>query len=351
MRLAGRYQITGSNGRWRAHIEGSVLVFGWNKDGQLGLGPSDDVTVPRPLALTASITKVACGWNHTLAVTRGGSLLVWGSNSYGQLGISETRHPQPCPVELAHKLFGNSNVRDVAAGLRHSLAVSEDGVVFCWGDGRKGQLGCEREGTSQPQPVSFPLAAKCTRCAAGSYHCAVVSEQGGVFTWGLNQDGQCGVPPGETSPRRDGGRGMVCTPRPLHLPPVEMIRCGWSHTIAIAVGGCVMVWGRCDYGQLGLEPHLLAMEGRCSYLPSELRPLKEARQVSCGSEHNIAMNGSGDVLTWGWNEHGMCGTGHEENVLTPYMLQVPVDKRAETVLVGSGAGHTMLVVRDNQIFE
>lgn len=47
----------------------------------------------------------------------------------------------------------------------------------------------------------------------------------------------------------------------------------------------------------------------------------------------------------------MCGTGHEENVLTPYMLQVPVDKRAETVLVGSGAGHTMLVVRDNQIFE
>ena len=61
--------------------------------------------------------------------------------------------------------------------------------------------------------------------------------------------------------------------------------------------------------------------------------------------------GSGDVLTWGWNEHGMCGTGNEENVLTPYMLQVPVDKRAETVLVGSGAGHTMLVVRDNQIFE
>ena len=118
-----------------------MLVFGWNKDGQLGLGPSDDVTVPRPLALTASITKVACGWNHTLAVTRWGSLLVWGSNSYGQLGISETRHPQPCPVELAHKvsspalrmnrvtatslqLFGNSNVRDVAAGLRHSLAVS-----------------------------------------------------------------------------------------------------------------------------------------------------------------------------------------------------------------------------------
>lgn len=44
----------------------------------------------------------------------------------------------------------------------------------------------------------------------------------------------------------------------------------------------------------------------------------------------------------------MCGTGHEENVLTPYMLPVPVEKQMEAVLVGSGAGHTMLVVRDNQ---
>lgn len=42
----------------------------------------------------------------------------------------------------------------------------------------------------------------------------------------------------------------------------------------------------------------------------------------------------------------MCGTGHKENVLTPYVLPVPVEKH-KAVLVGSGAGHTMLVVRDN----
>ena len=75
------------------------MAFGWNKDGQLGLGPSDDVTLPRQLALTEPIVKVACGWSHTLAITRGGALLAWGSNGYGQLGLSEGRH-QVFPIEL-----------------------------------------------------------------------------------------------------------------------------------------------------------------------------------------------------------------------------------------------------------
>lgn len=82
-----------------------MLSFGWNKDGQLGLGPSDDVTIPRPLTLTASVAKVACGWNHTLAVTCEGTLLAWGSNSYGQLGITE-KHHQSSPVELERKVRG-----------------------------------------------------------------------------------------------------------------------------------------------------------------------------------------------------------------------------------------------------
>lgn len=101
----------------------TVFVFGWNKDGQLGLGHTDDVMIPRYLELTASIAKVACGWNHTLAITCGGTLLAWGSNAYGQLGLPEKRR-QLCPVEVSQKLFGGSILRDVAAGLRHSLAVT-----------------------------------------------------------------------------------------------------------------------------------------------------------------------------------------------------------------------------------
>ena len=70
--------------------------------------------------------------------------------------------------------------------------------------------------------------------------------------------------------------------------------------------------------------------------------------VSEGTITAPYMAGSGSVFTWGWNEHGMCGTGHEENVLTPWMLSVPVEKQVEAVMVGSGAGHTILVVRRNQ---
>lgn len=206
--------------------------------------------------------------------------------------------------------------------------------------------------TSQPQLVPFPFGIRCVRCSAGAYHCAVASELGCVFTWGLNQDGQCGLPPSKTSPlctNLSKGCEIVCTPHHLcGLSPVQAVSCGWSHTVALCIDGCVMVWGRCDYGQLGLEPCLLTAMGRCSHQPTELLSLKGARQVASGSEHNVAINGSGDVVTWGWNEHGMCGTGHEENVSTPYTLKIPLGKQSETVLVGSGAGHSMLVVRDSQ---
>ena len=61
-----------------------------------------------------------------------------------------------------------------------------------------------------------------------------VSERGDVFLWGLNQDGQCGLSPGDTRGGQSGGCGFVVTPHLLEgVPPVDRVSCGWSHTIAI----------------------------------------------------------------------------------------------------------------------
>ncbi len=47
------------------------------------------------------------------------------------------------------------------------------------------------------------------------------------------------------------------------------------------------------------------------------------------------------VVTFGWNEHGMCGTGDETNVTTPYTVDAL--RAWRPLLVGSGAGHCLLV--------
>ena len=51
------------------------------------------------------------------------------------------------------------------------------------------------------------------------------------------------------------------------------------------------------------------------------------------------------VLTFGWNEHGMCGTGNEENVHVANCVTLTVDsEQSLPLLIGSGAGHSMALV-------
>lgn len=89
--------------------DSEVYVFGWNKNGQLGVPPSEDVTVPHPLAgglshCATKIAKVSCGWNHTLATGNGGSLIVWGSNAFGQLGAPDILKQTDRPVVLQQQV-------------------------------------------------------------------------------------------------------------------------------------------------------------------------------------------------------------------------------------------------------
>ena len=80
--------------------DGAVYVCGWNKNGQCGLS-SPDITIPQPLAsVPLRITKVSCGWNHTLALTEHGRVFVWGSNMFGQLSLSEINKQSNIPSEL-----------------------------------------------------------------------------------------------------------------------------------------------------------------------------------------------------------------------------------------------------------
>lgn len=52
----------------------------------------------------------------------------------------------------------------------------------------------------------------------------------------------------------------------------------------------------------------------------------------------MLLSGTGRIVSWGWNEHGNCGTGTEEDVRVP--TPVGIDIKQTTVTVGTGAGHS-----------
>jgi alpha-tubulin suppressor-like RCC1 family protein len=89
------------------------------------------------------VVLAACGFYHTLVVTRDGGLWACGQGYYGQLGLDDTedRHVFEQVGGTTNAVFNGAKVVAAAAGRVHSAAVTEDGALWTWGYGGFGQLG------------------------------------------------------------------------------------------------------------------------------------------------------------------------------------------------------------------
>uniref|UniRef100_A0ABI7XIV9 RCC1-like domain-containing protein n=1 Tax=Felis catus TaxID=9685 RepID=A0ABI7XIV9_FELCA len=345
-------RITGGGGHSAIVTdEGGLFVCGLNKDGQLGLGHTEDVlyfTTCRSL-LGCPVQQVACGWDFTIILTENGQVLSCGSNSFGQLGVPHG--PRRCVVPQAIELL-KEKVVCIAAGLRHALAATASGIVFQWGTGlaSSGRRLCPGQTlplfltAKEPSRVTGLENSKATCVLAGSDHSASLTDAGELYVWGSNKHGQL-------------ASLAAFLPLPQKIEAhcfqnekVTSVWSGWTHLVAQTETGRVFTWGRADYGQLGrklesregwkLQSHdsSLPCSGPQKSMPSCLHCLTGAAEVSCGSEHNLAVIG-GTCYSWGWNEHGMCGDGSEANIWAP--KPVPSLQSSLGLLVGCGAGHSL----------
>ena len=55
--------------------DGEVWMAGWNAQGQLGVGHTQDLPLPKQVLDLPKVTSVSCGWNHTLAITGNGIVM------------------------------------------------------------------------------------------------------------------------------------------------------------------------------------------------------------------------------------------------------------------------------------
>ncbi|MCP2251827.1 Regulator of chromosome condensation (RCC1) repeat-containing protein [Prauserella aidingensis] len=109
-----------------------ALSWGDNNAGQLGDGSTAERHVPGPVSLpdNAALTQLDAGVSHTLALTLDGRVLAWGGNIDGQLGDG-TQLNRSTPVEV--ELPAAAEITDISAGRNHSLAVTSGGGVLAWG--------------------------------------------------------------------------------------------------------------------------------------------------------------------------------------------------------------------------
>lgn len=78
---------------------------------------------------------------HSLAVDSDGHVWSWGLNDKGQLGYGTTENSGAAQMVMIGDNQPMENIVAVAAGNKHSLALTADGHVYAWGDNTYDQLG------------------------------------------------------------------------------------------------------------------------------------------------------------------------------------------------------------------
>lgn len=108
--------------------DGGVHMWGENGAGQCGLSGLSTVPNPTPVMLvdsdasppqTVLVLELACGEQHTLALSFQREVWSWGSG--GQLGLNTTISPVSKPQKVEH--FAGRYVLQIACGASHSLAL------------------------------------------------------------------------------------------------------------------------------------------------------------------------------------------------------------------------------------
>jgi alpha-tubulin suppressor-like RCC1 family protein len=176
------------------------------------------------------------GWYHVIARTIEGNVYCWGQNVWGVLGNGKIDHNNVNKPEL-NEYLSDEQVIDVCCGEYHTLVLTNSGEVYAWGDNRSGQIGNGRRVQSIPIKVNGLNGEKVIQISCGYYHSMALTESGRVFSWGNNESGQLGHI-----------LDIEIVNKPLILSmskeiPIKKISCGFAHSLLLACNGDIYGFG------------------------------------------------------------------------------------------------------------
>ena len=323
-------------GAYEFQAEADSRPFAWGSNAYGELGDNTMTGRPIPVAVNTTaglsalsgriVVALAAGAWHSTALCADGTVVTWGSDGWGQLGINGTvslaaqsRVPVAVDTSAGVSALAGKAVVAIAAGWGHNLALCADGTVASWGRNDAGQLGNNTDriaGTMSVVPVPVntdagvsALAGKIVvAIAAGYAHSLALCSDGTVAAWGANNAGQLGdntmtnrvVPVAVNS---DSGVSA------LNGRTVAAIAGGGDFSLALCTDGTVVGWGANGAGQLGdntttnrLVPVTVNTDSGLSALYS-----KRVVALAAGDAHSLALCSDGTVAAWGDNYNGQLG--------------------------------------------
>ena len=219
--------------------DGTLWSWGGNTDGSLGQNDQDNAMLSSPTQIGTdtnwatsiySITRSGdecCG-----AIKTDGTLWIWGDNKDGQLGLNQPgpsarSSPTQIPGTTWSKVFGGSE---------QISAIKTDATLWQWGRNYHGMLGQNSVNDGYSSPVQIP--GSWDNVSSGGYRQSFgVKTDGKGYVWGRGYYGSMGTTP---------SMGSVSISSPTQLPGTwnQGTVALFPFTIATQTNGTLWAWGR-----------------------------------------------------------------------------------------------------------
>lgn len=229
--------------------DGEAYCWGQNEFGQLGRGDTQSPGAPgRVMTSLAAdgLLALDLGGFHSCARQRIGRLWCWGRNHDWQLGFAD-QQDRALPEQVRAEP-GFDTVLAMTAGTWHGCAVSPDHGLYCFGEDAGWRLGLGQPDGSDGDDVMVPTQVLTSESwadvAAGHRHTCALTTQGTLWCFGTSSEGELGTQASFGAP--------ASPPRPLREEPWRTVALGTSFTCGVRRGGALYCFGRNGEGQLGV---------------------------------------------------------------------------------------------------
>ena len=333
--------------------DGTVYTWGLNQYGQLGNNTTINSRSPVAVQAAGTpmegktIVQIAAGADHSLALDSDGALYAWGSNAYGQLGNGTTTNSSvPVAVKIAGTPLAGKTIVQIAAGANHNMVLTSDGTVYTWGWNYHGQLGNNTKTNSNTivavQTIGTPIAGKkIVKIAAGQGHSLALTDDGMVYAWGRNDTGQLG-----NNATTDAMLpvAVTVTGTPMSNKTIVEIASGARHSLAIDSSGKVYAWGHNGSGQLGNNSTVNALTPVAVQAPADKNIIQVSGSGWLGASSS-ALASDGTVYSWGRGFDGQLGDGTNNDSSVPVITTINlVDTPSTPTHVMAKPGDTTAII-------
>lgn len=228
--------------------------------------------------------KVAAGNFHSLAIDLEGNLWGWGKNGNRQVSSSTTNNSDVrTPIQIQNGI----KYKEITAGNTHSVAIDEEGNLWSWGSNIYYEIG-ETTQTTSATPRIIKSGTKFKQVVSAGYHNLAIDEDGNLWSWGKNDIGQLG----DATITADKSSTLIQIKRGTKF---KKVAAGELHSLAIDEDGNLWAWGRNYEGQLGNG----TVTNSTTPIQITNSKGTKFKEVAAHTYHNLAIDEEGNLWVWG----------------------------------------------------